>query len=198
MALGVTSLISGLAGPVSKVISKFITRKEDQLLAQAELDKITNGFKEKLLDNQKSILEAQRDLISAEMTGSAMQRNWRPALMWVIIAIIANNYLLAPFLNHFVLYFGAEGKLLPILELPDKLFNLMSIGLGGYVVGRSAEKIIPKLKEINNEAEMIKQVNPNIGTEQIKLQKEEIKQAVADVTPPVQKTQVRRFGKRRF
>ena len=74
----------------------------------------------------------------------------------------------------------------------------MSIGLGGYVVGRSAEKIIPKLKEINNEAEMIKQVNPNIGTEQIKLQKEEIKQAVADVTPPVQKTQVRRFGKRRF
>ena len=132
------------------------------------------------------------------MTGSAMQRNWRPALMWVIIAIIANNYLLAPFLNHFVLYFGAEGKLLPILELPDKLFNLMSIGLGGYVVGRSAEKIIPKLKEINNEAEMIKQVNPNIGTEQIKLQKEEIKQAVADVTPPVQKTQVRRFGKRRF
>ncbi len=198
MALGVTSLISGLAGPVSKVISKFITRKEDQLLAQAELDKITNGFKEKLLDNQKSILEAQRDLISAEMTGSAMQRNWRPALMWVIIAIIANNYLLAPFLNHFVLYFGAEGKLLPILELPDKLFNLMSIGLGGYVVGRSAEKIIPKLKEINTEAEMIKQVNPNIGTEQIKLQKEEIKQAVADVTPPVQKTQVRRFGKRRF
>lgn len=198
MALGVTSLISGLAGPVSKVISKFITRKEDQLLAQAELDKITNGFKEKLLDNQKSILEAQRDLISAEMTGSAMQRNWRPALMWVIIAIIANNYLLAPFLNHFVLYFGAEGKLLPILELPDKLFNLMSIGLGGYVVGRSAEKIIPKLKEINNEAEMIKQVNPNIGTEQIKLQKEEIKQAVADSTPPVQKTQVRRFGKRRF
>ena len=198
MALGVTSLISGLAGPVSKVISKFITRKEDQLLAQAELDKITNGFKEKLLDNQKSILEAQRDLISAEMTGSAMQRNWRPALMWVIIAIIANNYLLAPFLNHFVLYFGAEGKLLPILELPDKLFNLMSIGLGGYVVGRSAEKIIPKLKEINTEAEMIKQVNPNIGTEQIKLQKEEIKQAVADVTPPGQKTQVRRFGKRRF
>ena len=38
----------------------------------------------------------------------------------------------------------------------------------------------------------------NENIEQIKLQKEEIKQAVADVTPPVQKTQVRRFGKRRF
>ncbi len=197
MALGVTSLISGLAGPVSNVINKFISRKEDQMLAQAELEKITHGFKEKLLENQKNILDAQRDLISTEMKGSAMQRNWRPALMWVIIAIIANNYLLAPFLNHIVLYFGAEDKLLPILELPDKLFNLMSIGLGGYVVGRSAEKIIPKLKEINTEADMIKNVNPNIGSEQIKLQKEEMKQAVADATPPAQ-TQVRRFGKRRF
>jgi hypothetical protein len=67
--------------------------------------------------------------------------------MWIIIFVIANNYLLAPFLNHIVTLFGG-GNILPILELPDKLFNLMSIGLGGYVVGRSAEKIIPKLTEI--------------------------------------------------
>ena len=147
MALGISSLISGLAGPVSSIINKFISRKEDQMLAQAELEKITSSFKEKILENQKSILEAQRDLIVTEMKGSAMQRNWRPALMWIIIFVIANNYLLAPFLNHLVTLFGG-GNILPILELPDKLFNLMSIGLGGYVVGRSAEKIIPKLTEI--------------------------------------------------
>jgi hypothetical protein len=28
-----------------------------------------------------------------------------------------------------------------ILELPDKLWNLLQIGVGGYVIGRSAEKI---------------------------------------------------------
>ena len=28
-----------------------------------------------------------------------------------------------------------------ILELPDKLWNLFQIGVGGYVIGRSAEKI---------------------------------------------------------
>ena len=95
MALGVTSLISGIAGPISSIINKFISKKEDQLLAQAEIDKITNSFKEKILDNQKSILEAQRDLIVTEMEGSPMQRNWRPALMWIIIFVIANNYLLS-------------------------------------------------------------------------------------------------------
>ena len=82
MALGVTSIISGLAGPISSIINKFISKKEDQLLAQAELDKITFSFKEKILENQKSILETQHDLIVTEMQGSAMQRNWRPALMW--------------------------------------------------------------------------------------------------------------------
>jgi hypothetical protein len=154
MALGITSLISGLAGPVSSIINKFISKKEDQMLAQAELNKITSSFKEKILDNQNSILQAQRELVVTEMKGSAMQRNWRPALMWVIIFVIANNYLLAPLLNHIVTLFGGA-NILPILELPDKLFNLMTIGLGGYVVGRSAEKIIPKLKEISADNERI-------------------------------------------
>ena len=154
MALGITSLISGLAGPVSSIINKFISKKEDQMLAQAELNKITSSFKEKILDNQNSILQAQRELVVTEMKGSAMQRNWRPALMWVIIFVIANNYLLAPLLNHIVTLFGGA-NILPILELPDKLFNLMTIGLGGYVEGRSAEKIIPKLKEISADNERI-------------------------------------------
>jgi len=195
--VGISSIISGLAAPISSVINKFVTRKEDQMRAQAEIERIQKDFESKVLDNQNNLLSAQKELVLAEVNGHWFQRNWRPALMWIIIAIIANNYLIAPIVNQLVTVFGGE-NILPLLDLPDKLFNLMTIGLGGYVVGRSAEKIIPKLKEINTEAEMIKQVNPNIGTEQIKLQKEEIKQAVADVTPPVQKTQVRRFGKRRF
>ena len=186
MALGITSLISGLAGPISNIINKFISKKEDQMLAQAELDKITSSFKEKILDNQKSILEAQRDLIVTEMQGSAMQRNWRPALMWIIIFVIANNYLLAPFLNHIVTLFGG-GNILPILELPDKLFNLMTIGLGGYVVGRSAEKIIPKLKEISADNERIAgAMSSGKGPKNrdvVQVEKEYNKKEIAKMTP---------------
>jgi hypothetical protein len=186
MALGITSLISGLADPISNIINKFISKKEDQLLAQAEIDKIANSFKEKILDNQKSILEAQRDLIVTEMQGSAMQRNWRPALMWIIIFVIANNYLLAPFLNHIVTLFGG-GNILPILELPDKLFNLMTIGLGGYVVGRSAEKIIPKLKEISADNERIAgAMSSGKGLKNrdiVQVEKEYNKREIAKMTP---------------
>ena len=77
-----------------------------------------------------------------EFNGSVLQRNWRPVLMWVIVCIIGNNYLIAPIVNNAAAAF--DMTLLPILELPDHLFNLMTVSLGGYVVGRSAEKIIPQ------------------------------------------------------
>ena len=62
------------------------------------------------------------------------------------ISIIGNNYLIAPIGNQIASLFGYE-NIFVLLELPDKLYNLMTIGLGGYVVGRSAEKIIPQIAE---------------------------------------------------
>lgn len=79
-------------------------------------------------------LEGSLKAILAEMNGNWLQRSWRPILMLTIVAIVANNYLLYPYISLF--WTNA-----PVLELPDKLWNLMQIGLGGYVAGRSAEKI---------------------------------------------------------
>jgi hypothetical protein len=53
--------------------------------------------------------------------------------MLSIVAIIANNYLIFPYLSLFT-------DKAVILELPEKLYNLMTVGVGGYIVGRSAEK----------------------------------------------------------
>ena len=54
--------------------------------------------------------------------------------------IIANNYLLVPYANAFFNW-GI------LLELPDALWTLLTIGVGGYTVGRSAEKVAGKLKK---------------------------------------------------
>jgi hypothetical protein len=40
-------------------------------------------------------------------------------------------------------------------EVPDKLWNLISIGLGGYIVGRSAEKTIPKILEAQKKKQSV-------------------------------------------
>ncbi|MBN34710.1 MAG: hypothetical protein CMM46_08020 [Rhodospirillaceae bacterium] len=46
---------------------------------------------------------------------------------------LANNYLIAPCAQ---VFFGVGIT----LELPERLWNLMTVGVGGYVVGRSVER----------------------------------------------------------
>ena len=62
--------------------------------------------------------------------------------MLVIIAIIANNYIFFPYLSAF----GIEQAVM--LDLPEQLWGLIKIGVGGYVVGRSGEKFAKVWKDI--------------------------------------------------
>lgn len=64
---------------------------------------------------------------------------WRPITMLTFVAIIANNYILAPYIQ---LFFEVNVTLV----LPPDLWDLLKIGLGGYVVSRGAEKVSKNLK----------------------------------------------------
>ena len=54
--------------------------------------------------------------------------------MWICIIVIANNYIISPILN------ATLGTSLE-LTIPDPMWNLLTIGVSGYIVGRSGEKI---------------------------------------------------------
>jgi len=84
-------------------------------------------------------LEAMRGKIVLEeaKSGNWLTSAWRPILMLVIIAIIAMNYLVFPIIGIFY-------PEMIRLELPVELWNLLTVGVGGYVVGRSGEKMIDK------------------------------------------------------
>ena len=73
-------------------------------------------------------------IIAEEQGESWLQRNWRPLTMLVFVAIIANNYLLYPYISLF--WHSA-----PFLVIPPDMWGLLKLGLGGYVVGRTGEKI---------------------------------------------------------
>jgi hypothetical protein len=59
--------------------------------------------------------------------------------MLVFVAIVANNYILAPYID---LFFNAGLQ----LDVPAPMWDLIKIGLGGYVVGRSAEKVAERVR----------------------------------------------------
>lgn len=125
----VAKALSAVTGPLFGVIDKAVTDKD-------EANQLKSDIQAQLIESNDSALKAKMQIILAEAQGESwLQRNWRPLLMLVIIAIVANNYLLAP-------YLGAMFGVGLTLPLPDALWDLMTLGVGGYVAGRSAEKTV--------------------------------------------------------
>lgn len=107
---------------------------------KADAEKLKAQIQLELLANSSDELKHAASIIKAEAQGESwLQRNWRPLLMLSIVAIVVNNYLVYPYLS----LFGAPAL---VLDLPPELFNLMTMGVGGYVMGRSAEKVMANYK----------------------------------------------------
>lgn len=138
--IGITDLIAGIFKPAVDLVDELHTSDEEKMLARAKIETIQNQAFFKIQEYETNLISAQRDIITAEATGQSwMQRNWRPLLMMVIVCIVANNFLLYPYLSLFT-------AKVTVLTLPAELYTLMTVGVGGYIGGRSLEKGIEKWK----------------------------------------------------
>lgn len=123
------AIIPMLTGAVGRAVDNLIPDKAKAAELQASITS-------ELIKSGNVELQGAVDIIRAEAQGESwLQRNWRPILMLTIVAIIANNYLIKPYITAL---FGVE---LPTLDLPTRLWDLMTLGVGGYVTGRSLEKV---------------------------------------------------------
>ena len=128
------ALITVLAPIVGDLVKRLIPDGDKSIEIEKEI-------KLALLEHTDS-LEALRGKIVLEEAKSSswLTATWRPLLMMVIVAIIFLNYLLLPGLamatgiNH-------------TMSLPVELWNLLQIGVGGYIVGRSGEKMVDRWKQ---------------------------------------------------
>jgi len=106
---------------------------------QARIDMELNQLKSKLINDiatyNTAIINAQKEAVVAEASSDNwLASNWRPITMLTFVFIIANNYIIYPYAS---LFFENAPK----LDIPTQMWELLKIGLGGYVVGRSLEKI---------------------------------------------------------
>jgi len=96
--------------------------------SRAQIETTLLALESKLLELQATVVKAQQSIIVAEAQGGSwLQRNWRPITMLTFVALIVLHWL----------GFSATN-----LTEPERLavMEIVKIGLGGYVVGRSAEK----------------------------------------------------------
>tara|TARA_R100001244_G_scaffold94888_1_gene71251 strand:- start:539 stop:946 length:408 start_codon:yes stop_codon:yes gene_type:complete len=128
----------GAIGPIAKLIAKTI----DKAVPDKDLkEKLKHDINTQLLNAGSEEMKAASKIILAEASSSSWLTNsWRPALMWICIIVVFNNFILMPFIN---IIFGTS----LILEIPDPMWNLLTIGVGGYIAGRSAEKVATNWKK---------------------------------------------------
>lgn len=131
-------VLASVAAPLLKGLFDVVDQSIED---KDQAARIKSLLQQKVLDGQAKEIEAAANIIVAEAQGESwLQRNWRPMLMCLFGLIVANNYIVGPYLA----LFGGPSLM---LDLSPDMWDLLKIGVGGYVVGRSVEKGIKVWKQ---------------------------------------------------
>jgi len=83
---------------------------------------------------QTELSKGAADIVKTEAAGGFLASSWRPITMLVFVVLIVARW------------FGLSAPNLQEAEY-IKLWDIVQLGLGGYVIGRSVEKIVPNITE---------------------------------------------------
>ncbi len=127
--MNLLEIIGSVVKPITDLIDNLTTTDEERNEAKVKLSEIENDLVLKLVGYEKSLVDAKSKVIEAEAKGESwLQRNWRPITMLTFLLLVVCD---------------SFGFL--VFRLSNEAWTLLQIGLGGYVIGRSGEKIISKI-----------------------------------------------------
>ena len=129
--MNLLSFIGDIFKPAAKLIDAVHTSTEEKMKLNAAIKTIENELLVKVIDYETKLLEAKASIITSEAQGASwMQRNWRPITMLTfLVLVVCDSFGLLAF------------------RLSAEAWLLLQIGLGGYVTGRSAEKVVDNYKK---------------------------------------------------
>jgi len=124
-------LISGIFQPAATLIDELHTSDDERLKAKENMLSIQVVAMQTIFDYEKEIIKGQYAIVTAEASSANwLVASWRPITMLTFLALVVGDT------------FGLFAT-----PLRDEAWSLLQIGLGGYVVGRSGEKIAKVLKQ---------------------------------------------------
>lgn len=129
--MSILSFISGIFKPAADLIDNLHTSEEERLQIKQQMFQAQQEMTLKVMEYEQELLKSKTEIITAEAKGQSwLQRMWRPiTMMTFLVLVVADSFgLLAT-------------------PLADEAWTLLQIGLGGYVAGRSVEKVAPMMKD---------------------------------------------------
>lgn len=128
--LSILGFIADIFKPAAELIDDLHTSEEETLKIKQAMFKMEQATTMKLMEYESQLLTAKTDIIKSEANSASwIARNWRPITMLVFLVLVV--------LDSF--------SWLPN-PLAKEAWTMLQLGLGGYVVGRSGEKIAKVIK----------------------------------------------------
>ncbi len=129
LGAGAAKTVDAIGNAIDK-----IDRSDEKLELQLKYKQLITEIESTYVNYETKLLESQQQVVLSEAKGESwMQRNWRPILMFVCMFIVFNNYVLVPYFK------------LPTAILDKNIWDLIQMGVTGYVAGRSLENISDSL-----------------------------------------------------
>lgn len=120
-------LLSGLVGDIGGIINSLSISSTEKKELETKVTQVVYSYAGELA-------QQQAEIVMKETQGNWLQRSWRPLVMLAFAVVV----LLGTVVD------------IPYLENDSKFWNLIEIGLGGFVVGRSIEgagRLLPGKKK---------------------------------------------------
>ena len=110
---------TALVDSAGRIVDDVITSKE-------EAAELKNKLSTTIFDSFLKVVNIQKEIILADSTGNWLQRGWRPIVMLIFAGLIVTYWF---------------GWATPDKELAMKILDIVQLGLGGMVIGRTVEKV---------------------------------------------------------
>jgi uncharacterized membrane protein len=134
MSLGITELIAGIFKPATELIDNLHTSKEEKLEQKRLLLEVQGRAMDRVHEYNTELLMGQAKIVNSEASSEHwLTANWRPLVMLTFTGLVVARFL----------GFEAEGM---TEKEYQSLWNLITLGVGGYIGGRSVEKAIKTYK----------------------------------------------------
>lgn len=114
----------GLVSPIANIVGQAVTDKDER-------NRLVQQIKLEIIDKMSAEMEAKRDIIVAEAKSESwLTKSWRPISMLCFLVMLMSYW------------FGfAPDYLISNPEVVQQAFEMLRIGIGGYIVSRGGEKI---------------------------------------------------------
>lgn len=139
---GILGFIADIFKPAAELIDDLHTSGEEEgeiaiklKNLEVSLATLQNEVTLKVMEYEGKLLEAKSNIIMSETNSDSwLVKNWRPLTMLSFVGIVISYW------------FGYSPPNATPADI-DNMFSLIKLGLGGYVVGRTAEKVAKTIKK---------------------------------------------------